>query len=751
MSKILEWILDIIAAMAIIFFAVIIYFGLKTELIIKSVDKDCMKDFLSSSKTNGYFTSEDYERLIEMLSLTRVLYDIKFEHQYKIFEPEYRMRTLEEILAAQMAAYKGENIYHYKEISTDKPVVADPIDNSGLSLNTETNESILASDIPSTADPGHIHADDCYDGHVHKGTPGPFMIPHAHTTSCGKYTTAIGYAMHCYNCDKDYPGWYSWYHREPSGVLVWDGSDMYRYKKCPYCSDTWVAQGSEIHNYAHVCGYDIDVNNDRYLDDTPIGVVENYPSSYPPATVGKATYSNGCYTYHVHKGASTIYNNYIASAVTQPMAGTYFDLFNNGLINFCDIPRYWYLGVDSLGYGYPGFGVCYRADHSNGGFTFTYMYYKKSQYGSWLSENPGFPTVLSEAEFNTKYRGKYEFINAWNKIGTLGYLTPDNCDFCVNANLVDSIKLCDFTTYNKWYLACGKDGNGHLACNQLVKSIIPTNPVQAVYKGEPLITTARATFIDGSKKAVLCTTSFVTNTPVTNADVVISYTNIKGEALTAHMTVTVVPRTKTCSYGHVYNLNPDGSDPGCPYCNAWVESIRIQHPVTLNMTITIGTTLEENGVVLVAKYLDGHMETITSGYVDNLDSGYLGTKLVTIGYKGVKASIMVTTVSKKIICAICGHDYELYPDSSDPGCPYCQSKIPVFTGNVLEYENKNYMESILEDLYEDGIYQMNKGDKLTVQIQNKSSTITHSLLKKIYFSLPKQWLILKDSTRIKEY
>lgn len=752
MNKVYELMIDIAASIAILFIAVMIFFGLKTELIIKSLDKESINEFLSDAKKNGYITTNDYENFLEKLSMTGVLYDITFEHQYKVFEPEYRMRTLEEIIAAQKAAYPGTNVYHYREIETQKPIVTDPIDNSGLTMNTQTNENILAT---ATATPsmGHVHTDECYDGHVHKGSAGPFMIPHAHDSTCiSGYTCAIGYAMHCNNCGKDYPGWYSWYYREPSGALTSTGSDLYGYKYCPYCSSNRTSQGAEVHNFAHICGYDRDDNADGYLDAPPKGVTYDYPSQYPPASVGKATYNNGCYVYHVHKTTQMEYNN-AASISSVPQTLTYHKLFQNGLINYCDVPKYFSIGIDSLNYKYPGFAVLYRTEYnaSSNSFTFYFEAYQKSQYGSYIYSNPGFPAVLSEAQLYSTYRDKYAFVSLWNRIGTIGSLSTDYCDFCVNYSSTDLIDLCDFTMFNQWYLGCGKEGNGTLACNLKVISITPTNPIQAVYTGERLITTARATYMDGSTGVVLCTTGFIASSPVKNADVIISYTDAKGTLLTAHMTVTVVPKNKTCPYGHIYNLKPDGSDPGCPYCTAWVDSIRVQYPTTSTMTITIGTTMQDNGVKLLVRYLDGRTETITSGYVDNLDNTYHGTKLVTIGYKGATTSLMVTTICKKMTCAICGFVYDLYPDGTNPGCPKCISKTPVFTGNILKYNSTDYTDLILEDLYEDGIYQLNPSDKFTVRLQNRSSTITNNLLKRIYSSLPKRWLSIEKSTRIKRY
>ena len=75
--------------------------------------------------------------------------------------------------------------------------------------------------------------------------------------------------------------------------------------------------------------------------------------------------------------------------------------------------------------------------------------------------------------------------------------------------------------------------------------------------------------------------------------------------------------------------------------------------------------------------------------MDNLDKNYVGTQTVTISYKGKNTYLTVTTKRNLTRCSICNRYYELYPDDTDPGCPYCLSLTPIFTGNVLEYVDKN--------------------------------------------------------------
>jgi hypothetical protein len=291
--------------------------------------------------------------------------------------------------------------------------------------------------------------------------------------------------------------------------------------------------------------------------------------------------------------------------------------------------------------------------------------------------------------------------------------------------------------------------NATLICPDKVISIVSTNATQSVYTNEALITTVRATYQDGSTRIVLANTPFTTGNPVLNKTVSLSYTDTLGNVNTCSIAVNVVPKIKVCSNGHTYNLNTDGSDPGCVFCHAYVGSIRTLVPSVSTMTITIDTTLQDNGVKLLITYMDGHTETITEGYEDNLDKHYLGTKMVTIGYKGATTQILVTTVCAKLTCDICGFVYELYPDGTNPGCPRCISKTPVFTGDVLHYESVNYTEDILEKLYQDGIYRFNKNDMLAVTVENKSSSLVRNLLGKIYPNMTDRWLHLERSETIR--
>lgn len=121
---------------------------------------------------------------------------------------------------------------------------------------------------------------------------------------------------------------------------------------------------------------------------------------------------------------------------------------------------------------------------------------------------------------------------------------------------------------------------------------------------------------------------------------------------------------------------------------------------------------------------------------------------MTIGYKGASVNVLVKTVCARMVCDICGYEYDLYPDGTNPGCPKCIQKIPVFTGNVMEYEQINHTEEILKILYEKGKYVFNVDDVFSISVKNKSSNMARAILKKIFPSVTDQWFLINKSVYI---
>lgn len=741
MNKILEFIVDFSAAILIIFLSVMIYFGLRVEAIVAITGQNVVEEFLSDTKKNGYITVEDYENFIGKLSLTGILYDVKFEHKYIVVEPEYRMKTLEEILAAQRAVYEASNIYHYWDVVTEKPEVIIP-DNSGLTMNTETNDSILASAV-TTPSTGHVHTDSCYTGHKHKGEDSLYFThTHAHDSSCKNYVCTRNIKVRCSNCGSIYIACVAAYYMDEYGSTRTAWVDTINASRCVYCNSTYMSSLGDIKEYSYSCGYNRDLNGDGINDYVEYNTAYQYIRDYPQNKY-KATHTSGCYTYHQHSSWHDLIN-------TKYAGWTYRDIEDFGFANLCIAPAEIFLGMDTYYDGdsnedwlpnscdtYVRYVTTYTKEN---GLLFVYGGYRRYRHLPHEWTNPGFPETLTEEQLKNFYPA-----DAFYKIFGYYYRSEFNV---VSGDLV----TCDYdaANSNKWILTCGQVENSTMICNQKVVSIVPTNPVQAVYTDEPLITTVKATYQDGSTQVVLATTDFSTSSVAAEQTVTITYADEAGGKTSATIRVTVIPRSKTCPQGHVYNLENNGADPGCPFCDKWVESIRVLNPITSSITINIGTTLQQNGVTILVRYYDGDTETLTNGYADNLDNMYLGTKLVTIGYKGATTSLMVTTVCLKMTCDICGYTYDLNPDGTNPGCPMCISKTPVFTGNILYYENVDYTQAILDELYEEKIYRLGLGDVLTVGVENRSSMTAHNLLKKIYWSLPDQWMFVKRSISVKE-
>lgn len=735
MEKVLAYIFDTIIASFIIFFAVVIYFGLRTETVMKSLGETITKDFITEVKRDGCFYAADYEKYMEELYLTGALYDICFEHIHPVTEPEYRFRTIEEIIEAQNAAYTGTNTYHYRDVITELPTVNDPI-NSG-SLNTETNESVLAKAENTPADPNHVHTDECYDGHRHSGT-NYFIHTHQHDHSCVEYEQILYVYIKCISCgslSKKLLVTRYWDNESNSvkvGYIV--GVD----RTCWVCGSSNTTD-TLVSGYAYSCGYNIDVDNDGFIDAVGRDRAYQYTVSDPQDKSVKMTYAFGCYAY----------NNGVSIVPKYTQSGShdtsdFYSLYTKGIDAYCYVPelytvRYAWSESDYI-------ALDFKLYMNDGQAVFTVT--GGTNISIW--DISRFPSITLQELRDLIYDKEKMFMYLKTYAGSTFIPGYENC-YCYLYKMSGSTQVCDHTSHNIWYTTCGMEESNSIACHHIITKLAPTHPVQTAATGDPLITTAIATYQDGSKKTIVCETSFSTASVTQNQNVILSYNYmVNGTSYHKECTiaVTVIPRTGTCSYNHTYNLREDGTDPGCPYCREWIRELRILYPTTSAMTITIGTTLPENGVTLYAIYYDGHTETITSGYIDNLDQQYLGTKPVTIGYKGKTVQLEITTVCARMVCEICGYEYERYPDGTNPGCPGCIQKTPVFTGNVLRYDEIFYTDEILSKLYRDGVYSFHLDDTFTISLSNKSGTKARSFLNKLFPSLSDRWFSLNESEKI---
>lgn len=607
-----EILLDIVIAVVVMFLFPVIYFSQKSDSVIQALVEQETKSFVDEVREKGYFSEDMYNKYLHNISKMGVKPKIEIEQTCSTLEPEYRFRTLDEIIYENDNAYGGTNQYHYFPVTSTVPTVYDPINNGGL--NTETNESVLANAVNTPASPTHTHTDECYDGHRHG----------------------------------------------ESGCVISGNINQDIYISCIWQDNYDLSYARRIYEVSIRCS----------SCGTPIyRIVYEYNSLGFP-----------------------LYYKIYGIRYEGPFSGKYYCVEYN-------IATY-IQGIDNTGYQLYNTFVNDAIDALN-------LYGHQGYYGGqdYFQTNP----------FKWK-----NFMPYWTYSNyTCPGIPYNGCLKCAESE------------YGENY-SCGKVQDENPVCNQKIVSITPTHPTQVVYVGEPLITTAIATYLDGSTRTIVCSTSFSTTDVGQSQTATLTYNYTiagKSYSISTTITISVIPRVKTCTNGHTYNLNNDSSDPGCPYCRAWLQDLRVIHPETGNITIYRGTTLEDNGVMVLATYMDGHTEILTSGFINNLDISYVGNQTVTITYKGKYTYLYVTTKRNLMKCSECGNYYELYPDDTDPGCPYCEAKMPVFTGHVLKYDSKTYCNEIMQKVIDEGIYYFSDDDYISININGEDSGWVNMLLR----------------------
>ncbi len=548
MNKVWEYVIDIFVGIIIMFLSVAVYFSIRTETVMKSMYENETENFITNIKNSGILTLDDYERYMESMGTGGNLFNIDYEHRYNILEPEYRFKTLEEILEEQNKAYEGSNDYHYREVETEIPHVDDPINNGNL--NTETNESVLAKAVNTPADPNHVHGPECYAGHRHSGDT-MFTHTHTHNNSCRPWEVTRWAHFTCNNCGKKGVSFLAaWYWDEAANGPKFAESIT---PVCGSCNSTSLRDMTYKSNYLYSCGYDgIDLDKDGYTD--IVGNENAYPYKKPfPQDTNRATYISGCYTYH-----KTKYMDFNLNDDTS-IRRAFSTLMNtDNFQGYCKIPEYITLGISTDAYlrdadieDRPD--LCrvvyqaYVAGNKQIRFKFSSYAYTDSSF-RWVNgtDNPGFPADISVAQLKS-YNSNTPAINNWFKtFFRRDYYNVNNGDISFHLHWMDRrwngneymswledktvyLDTCDFDHSmgaDKWIHTCGLEEDNTIACNHIIVSLTPTHSKQTVYTNDPLITTAEAVYQDGSKKTVVCTTDFSTSTNGNNKTATLTYQNI---------------------------------------------------------------------------------------------------------------------------------------------------------------------------------------------------------------------------------
>ena len=220
-------------------------------------------------------------------------------------------------------------------------------------------------------------------------------------------------------------------------------------------------------------------------------------------------------------------------------------------------------------------------------------------------------------------------------------------------------------------------------CNQVVTSIIATNPTQTVKKGEAIITTVTATYLDGHTDIVTCTSDFNTN-QVGDQIVTLSYSGLVGNAKTTE--------TRTCTIN--VKVLPIRSLTSIAVLPEYQDIQRYSLPV---FTVS-------------ANYDDGTSKVLNSSEysVSGFNGASIGLQNVVVTYteggitRTATVKVNVTALTKK--CPRCNQIYELNPDDTDPGCPYCRELIVGIevTPNYVEVTQGDILPITVMGIYNDG-------------------------------------------------
>ncbi len=513
-------VVDIILLIIVMTFSAILFFSAKSDALAESYTKNQTGRLLESVAEKGYLTQDMWEAYLSELSGAGLAADISLTGTRYCTEPVYDMYSVTKADEMLKSLWTGENTLVQADVATSLPVV-DITAGANASLNTETNASILAASV-NTPSSGHLHTIACYAGHNHAVYGCTY---HGHVSSC--YTNyPYSYNISCTACGGD-------------GLVTCTGSTTTTYTyyeygatKCPIhgdfpAADVWVTK-------CNVCGTVISVIKHWYCSALGTQTTTSNPHAQISCSAcggdGLITYSGTTSTltcgkaegwscgYTVNDTAAMCGQIVLSIHATNPIQTVYQDetLITTAVVTYLD--------------------------------------------GSQK-------TVLCTAEKGTAHIGTYSVIlslTGYASAGNMGTFTDT-----ISVTVIPKNAVCE---------------NGHLYpaaysqcpyCDAYVESIALTGAAMeqgraAVYSGTTLQESGYSLYVTYMDKD----TELIANGWTDNLDndyVGLQEVTISYKGKTEVFPVVVYAETKTCdSCGFLYALNPDKSDPGCPYCFASV-------------------------------------------------------------------------------------------------------------------------------------------------------------------------------------
>ncbi len=236
---------------------------------------------------------------------------------------------------------------------------------------------------------------------------------------------------------------------------------------------------------------------------------------------------------------------------------------------------------------------------------------------------------------------------------------------------VENLKtLCEYCE-TMYYLDDNNTDQGCPYCSITIDHIELDREFVKLHQGDDFNVGVKAVYKNGSKKAVTSWTSNFDSKRLGMQNVIISYLVFKAPLLVQ------VVGTSICSVcNNEYELNIDGSDPGCPNCIDSIVSIEAE---PTNVIVEYGQELD---ITVYATFINGMRKQVI-GWTSNYNSYDIGTQMVTIEYSGKMTTVSVEVIKGEYMvqCIICGKIYNSSIDRS--GCPYCNIEISAISASLV--------------------------------------------------------------------
>lgn len=270
--------------------------------------------------------------------------------------------------------------------------------------------------------------------------------------------------------------------------------------------------------------------------------------------------------------------------------------------------------------------------------------------------------------------------NGSGNFGKIDYYTCPGCGGSTTSPGRCERLICSI--YNGW--SCQQSVNDTTPiCDRVVISAEPRLKEQSIYLGDgstfdPYI---NVTYLNGDTGEIKCSVSGLNEHTYATHTATLSHTGYFGNAQTYGtqtfgVSVSVVPKSKTCPYcGNEYDLNQNGTDPGCPICQYEYISISV-NPAYIYLEP--GATDISAAVTVTYK---NRKQRVLQRSEWSCDCNYsnLGEQFVKVSATDIFGNtvyeVVTVMIMKHYTCNVCGREYECDSNGTNPGCPYCGDRL----------------------------------------------------------------------------